>query len=384
MRLRWAAAGLVAVVGAALALSGCDSADEPRATTVEVSRGVCGKGWTDPHGGQQTFRVHNVGIATTEVQLIDPASGAVYAEVEGLGPGSTRAMRVRLARGRYAFKCLPEDTDALRGATVTVADGPRRAAVAVRPVTRHELYRPTQDYRRYVSAALRPLRRHVATLDDAVRSGDRPAARSAWLTAHLDYERLGAAYDTFGDVGDAIDGLPAGLPDGVHDADFTGFHRIEYGLWHGESMRSLAHVSHRLVADVATLIRQFPDSQTDPFDLPLRAHEILEATLEFELTGKADLGSGTTLATARANVDGTRAVLGALRPALKPRYDKLPEVDRWLDRLTRLLDAAHHDGRWTSADGLDHADRQRLDAAIGQSLELLAPVAALAEPRRER
>ena len=32
------------------------------------------------------------------------------------------------------------------------------------------------------------------------------------VTAHLDYQRLGAAYDAFGDLGDAIDGLPAGIP----------------------------------------------------------------------------------------------------------------------------------------------------------------------------
>ncbi|GAA3156073.1 hypothetical protein GCM10017687_87630 [Streptomyces echinatus] len=41
----------------------------------------------------------------------------------------------------------------------------------------------------------------------------------------------------------------------------------------------------------------------------LRAHEILENTVQFELTGRTDYGSGSNLATARANLDGTRAVL---------------------------------------------------------------------------
>ena len=43
----------------------------------------------------------------------------------------------------------------------------------------------------------------------------------------------------FGDADGVINGTDAGLPGGVHDPDFTGFHRIEYGLWHGESTRSL-------------------------------------------------------------------------------------------------------------------------------------------------
>ncbi len=102
---------------------------------------------------------------------------------------------------------------------------------------------------------------------DAVRSGDLDVARAAWLPAHLAYERLGAAYGTFGDFADKIDGRPAGLPKGVHDADFTGFHRVEYGLWHGESAASLRAPADRLASDVRALRDDFPRQQTDPNDL---------------------------------------------------------------------------------------------------------------------
>lgn len=386
VRARWGTAGLIVVVGAGIALAGCTgSADHGRtATAVEVSRGTCGKGWTDPHGGEQTFRVHNVGIKTAEVQLIAPATGAVYAEIEGLAPGTSRPMQLNLARGRYAFKCLPEDTDAFTGHTVSVTDGPRRGAPAVRPVDKHQLYRPTQTFRRYVSSSFPGLRRDVSTLEAAVRSGDRAAARRAWLPAHLDYERLGAAYDTFGDAADAVDGLPAGLPKGVHDTGFTGFHRIEYGLWHRESMSSLTSPAHRLVVDVRKLIADFDRTQTDPNDLPLRAHEILEGTLEFQLTGHAGQGSGSCLATARANVDGTRAVLHALHPVLVSRYRKLPTAEKWLTRTAKLLDAQHHNGRWTPVGSLSRSAHQHLDAVLGRTLELLAPIAALAQVRRSR
>jgi iron uptake system EfeUOB component EfeO/EfeM len=366
---------------ALLALAGCTGHDGGE-VALTVSRSGCATEWHDPHGGEQTFRVHNVGINTTEVELVDPANGAVYAELENLGPGSTRPMQVTLGRGRYAFRCLPEDTDAVTGPTVTVTDGPKRGAPAIVPVDEQVLRGPVDTYRSSVQHAFPTLRRDVRRLAAAVRSGDRAAARRAWLPAHLDYERLGAAYGTFGDLADAIDRLPAGLPKGVHDPGFTGFHRIEYGLWHGESLPALRKPADALSADVAKLVTQFRTERVDPNDLPLRAHEILEMTLQFELTGEADQGSGTTLATARANVDGTVAVLDALRPVLKSRFRGLPEADAAVHKLRTLLDAQYRHGTWTPVGELSAAQRRAIDGAAGEALERLAPIAALAQVRR--
>ncbi len=384
-RARWRMPAVSLVL--AVTIAGCD-APRPAArtgtTTVEVSQAVCGQGWRHPRGGTQEFQVRNVGTYTTEVRLVDPATGAVYAELEGLAAGTARPLRVRLGRGRYAFRCLPEDTEALTGHTVTITDGPVRGAPAVIPVSAQDLRGPVTSYRAYVLRSLRPLRRDVAALHTAIRSGDRAVARRAWLPAHLDYERLGAAYGTFGELADAIDGLPAGLPDGVRDTHFTGLRRLEYGLWHDAPMRSLQSVSGRLVDDVRTLTTNFGRARIDPNDLPRRAHEILEQTLEFTLTDRADQGSGTSLATARANLDGTRAVLDALRPVLAGRYPGLPGVDDWLHRVARLLDAQRRNGRWPTLGSLSSAARRRIDGAVGELLERLAPIAALGEVRRSR
>jgi high-affinity iron transporter len=72
---------------------------------------------------------------------------------------------------------------------------------------------------------------YVTALRAAARDGDTARARAAWLTAQLRWERVGAAYGSFGDLADAIDGLPQGLSGGTSDSAFTGLHRIEYGLW---------------------------------------------------------------------------------------------------------------------------------------------------------
>ena len=121
----------------------------------------------------------------------------------------------------------------------------------------------------------------------------------------------------------------------MHDPDFTGFYRLEYGLWHGQSARQLTGAANKLVADVRALRASGPTMEIDLLDMGLRTHEILENALQFQLTGHDDYGSGTTLATTAANITGTRELLTILRPLLVPRYPGLPAVYSWLDRLQR-------------------------------------------------
>ncbi|GDY28394.1 EfeM/EfeO family lipoprotein [Gandjariella thermophila] len=385
---RWQAlaALVVLAVGAAAVLAwqrlSGDVAPAAAQGTISVSHSHCGEGWTDPRPGQQTFQLRNTDTTSEEVALVETATGAVYGEVEGLGPGVTRPMRVDLGAGTYAFRCAPEGAAPISGPRVHIT-GTGTGGPAVVPVTSNDLLGPVRQYQAYVAAGLDEVVTRTAALRDAVRAGDLDAARAAWLPAHLAYERLGAAYGAFGDVADRIDGRPDGLPGGVHDPGFTGFHRVEYGLWHGEDAAGLAAAADALAADTAALRADFPNQQVDPNDLGRRAHEILEDTERFELTGAADAGSGTSLATAAANLDGTREVLAVLRPLLAPRYPAMSEVDAWMDRLARqLAAAARPGGGWTPLDQLPAGARARINGATGQLLELLAPIAEICQARR--
>jgi iron uptake system EfeUOB component EfeO/EfeM len=122
--------------------------------------------------------------------------------------------------------------------------------------------------------------------------------------------------------------------------------------------------------------------EVDLLDVGLRTHEILENALEFQLTGHDDEGSGTTLATTEANVEGTLELLTVLHPLLAVRDPALPAVCTWLGRLQSLLGAARSGGTWTPASGLSATSREQIDAAASQALEELAPIAVITEPRR--
>ena len=253
-------------------------------------------------------------------------------------------MSLDVGSGRYAFRCLFEDTDPMTGPAVTVP-GHVKGFTATVPVTNNELVGPAKEYQVYAAAGLKTLVGQAETLASDLQRGNLAAARRDWLPAHLTYETLGAAYDAFGNFDDEIDGRADAL--GVSNPQWTGFYRLEYGLWHGQSAAELTPYASKLVADVRSLLATWPTMEIPLIDIGLRTHEILENALEFQLTGHDDYGSGTTLATTLANIQGTRELLSLLHPLLVTRYPGLPGVYTWLNRLQTLLEAEHQpDGTW--------------------------------------
>ena len=112
------------------------------------------------------------------------------------------------APGTYSWRCT-----ALNG-TVTYSaaervHGPKTTSASFVPVTFAQLQATTTvQYRAAVTAGLAQLATDTDALTQAVASGNLAAARALWLPAHLEYERLGAAYGTFGDYDQQINGLP--------------------------------------------------------------------------------------------------------------------------------------------------------------------------------
>jgi iron uptake system component EfeO len=352
-------------------------------TRISIGLSGCGSGWTTPTAGQQDFLLVNTDLRDGDAQLVDPATGAVYADVEPLGSGATAHLRIVLGHGRYAFRCVMEDDGAVTGPAVAIPGSQRTPVAPVLPVTQNELVPVAKSYESYVTAALPGLVSQTQVLQGDLARGDLEAAKRDWLPAHLAYERLGAAYDAFGDSDSAINGLPDGLPAGVQDSDFTGFHRLEYGLWHGQSAADLGPVADGLVTAETDLETSFPQAQVAPLDIAIRAHEITENTLQFTLTGKDDFGSGSALATARANLDGTKTVLNLIRPLLTTRYAGLPALDALLAATDRDLAALQRpDGTYPAPGDLSVPDRERVDSDFSDLSERLAPIAAICEPRR--
>jgi iron uptake system component EfeO len=370
-------AGLTA--GLTASLSACSSGPAQPSNVITVSSNQCGGAWSVQGPGWHTFEIDNQSTGGGEIDLINPANGAIYAEVENSGPGTITPMRLNLGSGTYAFMCNFNDFNTQVGTKVTVG-GHAKGTPAVLPVSYTETIPYAKKYQAYAAAGLKVLARETATLAADVRAGDLTAAKKNWLTAHLQYQTLGAAYGTFGDYDGEIDGNANAT--GVDSPDWIGFYRLEYGLWHGQSAKALTPVAAALDKNVKALLAWWPTQQIPLSDVGLRTHEVLENALQFQLTGNDDYGSGTTLATTLANIQGTRYLLSLLHPLLAPRYAGLPAVYSGLDRLQSLIEKEHRpNGMWVPVSALPASARQAIDAACGAVLQSLAPIASITEPR---
>jgi iron uptake system component EfeO len=352
---------------------------------INVSTTACGTGWRHPVAGVQILQIHNSSTSTVEVRLENPTNGAVYAQVEGIGRGTTRSMPVNLGSGQYSFACSGLNYGSRTGPVVQIP-GQIQGGSAVLALTQDQVNSITAQAHAYVANGLARLLPQVTALSVDISAGNLVAARALWLTAKLTWERLGSAYGMFDSYDDAIDGTPFGLPGGVNDPGFTGFYRLEYGLWHGQSTTELTETARQLTVNVGVLRTAWPGIELPPThavgDLALRTHEILEDAMQNQLSGLDDFGSGTTLATVAAGIDATRAQLGILRPYLASRYRQTQALYSSLDHLQHLIDAEKTSHGWTPTGKLGTSQRARLDAATGQTVELLSPIPVIFEQER--
>ncbi|HJP79718.1 MAG TPA: iron uptake transporter permease EfeU [Pseudonocardiaceae bacterium] len=367
----------------AAALIGFAPGSAQAAQQITVTGTSCAAGWSSARSGSQGFTVVNKSGHTAEVNLIQQSTQGIVAEIETLGPATSQTLNATLTDGSYSWHCLIQGQATTTSAQVQVSGsgtGDPSAAPPVKPITVDELQPAADAYDRYVQPKLVTLAGQVNQIKTDLGAGNIPAAQADWLQAQLTWEQVGAAYGSFGDLGDAIDGLPQALPQGVNDPGFTGLHRIEYGLWHGQGAAELFPVADQLSNDITTLQGKLPQITVDPTDMPVRAHEILEDALRDHLTGMTDEGSGAAYAETYADVQGTQVVLGMLRNQIDTRRPGLlSTVNTQLNTLSQALLGTQSGAQWQSLTATPLAARQKVDAAIGAVLENLSIIPDILE-----
>lgn len=243
--------------------------------------------------------------------------------------------------------------------------------------------RPTAEYRRYVLSELQPMQRDVGELRAAIAAGDLTAAQHAWLAADERYESIGAAYGAFGDLDAAINGGSGGLRGGIDSPEFTGLHRVELALWGRGSTAEAAPYAERLEGDVAALQRTVPTIEIEPLEYVLRSHEVLEGTLDLQLSGRESPWSGSALRALRGNLHGTEVVLGTLHGLIERRSPVVAQRSAAsLAALAKELHKAEGDNgslpRWDRA---PERLRTKIDGLTAAAAEQLAYIPEVVDPR---
>lgn len=388
--LRWqwiatsiAMAGSLALI-AGIAISERDfsaQAGDAGATTtlITITDKDCGSDMGNRTTGFASFTVNNSASWGTEVYLVKlPDFGTLFRTVI-LGPGSSVSQNTVLGPGDYAFQCIQGGKLRATSTGFTVTGvSPTDATPAISQASTGELQQSNNLYLKHASNTLSTLGPQIQTLTAAVEAGDRDAARTAWLTARQTWAGLGAAYGSFGDAGDSIEGVrnPAVEPD--KDTEFSGLGRIEFGLFNGQQLASLIPVAQQLEADVSTLAASLPTLSMVPGALQLRAHEILEDTLRDTLTGQNDHGASMAFAIAAADVAATRSTVANLSAPLESRRPGFVAlINKSLDAADASLTSLRRGDTWLRLDQASPAQRQHVNAAVSAALELLADVPQL-------
>lgn len=324
-----AASAALVVAGAALFWHASRTATGPeRGVLHSVTVGdTCDPADFTIPAGRTTFTITNASDRPLEWEILDGVM--VVAERENIAPGFKSELTVKLRPGSFEITCGLLSNP--RGRLVVTPSAQSEAERAAPPVT--AFIGPLSEYKVYLVTQSAQLLKAVAALDQAVAAGNAEDARAALLAARLPYKRMEAVTGRIADLENTIDPLPEYLEKREADPAFTGFHRIEYGLWGQGGTEGLAPVSARLLADVTVLKDRLRALALQPADLAtsaaVQADRLAHAAPE-------DRWSGADAADAAAALEGVAKLSQILDPLVR-------NADAGLaDRIASALGAADH------------------------------------------
>ncbi|SUE63399.1 iron uptake system protein EfeO [Roseomonas gilardii] len=244
--------------------------------------------------------------------------------------------------------------------------GLARFAQAAAPASPLDLAEPIAQYKIYVLGEVRQLVRQTRSFADAIKAGDLAKARSLYAPARVHYERIEPIAELFDDLDKSIDARADDHDEGERDAGFTGFHRLEYGLFAKNSTEGLMPFADKLVADVQELETRIRGLTTPPEKVVGGAAALIEEVAATKISGEEDRYSGTDLWDFNANVEGARKIVELLTPQLKKADPTLlSKVDANFERVEAILAKYRtKDGGFENYEKLTPADRNALQAPI--------------------
>ncbi|MEU8253753.1 iron uptake system protein EfeO [Micromonospora inaquosa] len=364
-----AAAGVLATAGLT-ACSDSDKGDQVGAggpIVVKASDTACEVGSTDLGAGTATFKITNSGAKVTEFYVYADGD-RVMGEVENIAPGLSRELHVELPAGTYQTACKP-------GMSGKGIRGALKVSGSAQPLTADAaLGDATDNYQRYVKSQTTALLDKTEEFVGAVKAGDVAKSKALYPVARTYWERIEPVAEIFGDLDPKIDGREEVIEEGM---EFTGFHRIEKDLWQSGDISKDGPIADRLLVDVKEIVARANAEKLSPLQLANGAKELLDEVASGKITGEEDRYSHTDLWDFAANLEGSKAAVSALRPALQQRSPELvTQLDTEFANVEGLL-GKHRDGDgWKLHTALNKAELKELSDGINALAEPISKVAA--------
>nr|WP_231702031.1 iron uptake system protein EfeO [Halopseudomonas sabulinigri] len=185
------------------------------------------------------------------------------------------------------------------------------AHAAVAP---QDLVAPITDYKLYVLDNLEQFTAHSREFTEAIKAGDVKKAQALYAPSRVYYERIEPIAELFADLDASIDAREDDYEKGVKDPEFTGFHRLEYALFHDQSTDGMAPYAERLMSDVEDLEQRVAGLTFPPEKVVGGAAALMEEVAATKVSGEEDRYSRTDLWDFQGNVDGAKKIFELVKP----------------------------------------------------------------------
>ncbi|WP_285425960.1 iron uptake system protein EfeO [Pseudomonas sp. efr-133-TYG-103a] len=273
--------------------------------------------------GKNAFRIVNASDRAVEWEILDGV--LVVEERENIVPGLSQIINANLQPGDYAITCGLLSNP--RGTLHVTATAESDAAAKARP-SMVAFIGPLSEYRVYLSTQSSALIRAVNDLQQAIESGDLAQAQQAYAPARAAYQRIAPAAQRLAELDNAINARADYFEKREQDPGFSGFHRIEFGLFSQKSVEGLTPVVQKLQSDIATLKQQLLAQSIAPEQLASMIVRTMRSLAEIRSNGEEERYSHIDVTGFAANLEGTRKVIELLRPLLaKTSGDVLKKID---------------------------------------------------------
>ena len=341
-----------AAAGGAINIAVNDKACEPMELTVP--------------SGQVVFNIKNNSSRKLEWEILKGVM--VVDERENIVPGLTDKMTVTLLPGEYEMTCGFLNNP--RGKLVVTDSGFKDTG---NEADLEKLAQPLADYKVYVQKEAEQLVSKTSAFTAAVKAGKIEEAKAMFADVRSHYERIEPIAELFNELDPAIDAREDDFKNGAKDEGFTGFHRIEYALWHQKDTKGVVKYAEKLQADVEELHKRLTDLTFPPEKVVGGAAVLMEEVAATKISGEEDRYSHTDLSDFQANVDGSKKIVDLFRPMIAEKDKALLEkVDANFKQVNDLLAKYKKGNGFETYDKLTEADRKALQAPINALAEDLA------------
>ena len=375
MSLRDRRLAVVPALALALLTAACGGSDggdgggSEAADTIPVAAtdDACDVEASELEAGTHEFEVTNSGSKITEFYVYAEGD-RVMAEVENIAPGLSRPLLVELPAGEYETACKPGMIgDGIRNPLTVTGESAQLSED-------ESLAQAADDYQRYVQSQTAALTEQTTAFVEAVKAGDVEGAKALFPIARTYWERIEPVAEIFGDLDPRIDGREGDQAEGE---DFTGYHRIEKALWETGDVSDMGPYADQLQDDVAEIVALANETTLDPLQLANGAKALLDEVATGKITGEEDRYSHTDLWDFAANLEGSKAAVSALRPALQQRSPELvTQLDSEFTNVEGLLGKHREGDGWKLHTALSKAELKELSDGINALAEPISKVAA--------